>query len=380
VGSSKTLTVAIVNSGTTTVTFSRESLVANHYSVSGFALPFSLSAGKTHTISVRFTPEAVGTITGYIRFESNASDASVEYRLTGIGSTSEGDLTSTPSTANLGSAPLGTTNSRVIELKNTGSTALNISGATLGGSSEFKPCKLTYPLQLAVGTTATCTILFTPSSAGSVSGSLVFSSNAADKTLIVPLAGEGVAATRALTATPGSLSFGNVATGRSQTLSVVLKNTGNSNLLVSGITTSSAVLSVGGGVQGATIVPGQSATLDIVYLPTQVGSLSGIVSVASNANGSPTKIGVTGAAVTATAHEVLLDWRASTSTGVAGYNIYRATLPNGGYTKLNSSAISGTSFSDTSVTAGDTYSYKVTTVNENGEESVPTTAVSAVIP
>src|SRR5215469_15116842 len=64
VGSSKTLTVAIANRGTATVFLSRESLVDNHYSVSGLTLPFSMSAGNTHTISVRFTPEAVGTMTG----------------------------------------------------------------------------------------------------------------------------------------------------------------------------------------------------------------------------------------------------------------------------------------------------------------------------
>lgn len=379
VGSSKTLAVAIANTGTTAVTFSSESLVANHYVVSGF-LPLSLAAGKTVAISIRFTPEAAGSTGGYIRFESNASNSQVEYQLTGIGATSGGYLTATPSTGNLGSVPVGTTDSQVIQLKNTGSAALSISSTTLSGSAEFKHCTLAYPLQLAAGQTANCTILFTASSTGGVSGSLAFSSNATNKTLIVPLTGQGIAATRTLTASPVSLSFGNVVEGKSETLAVILKNMGNSSVVVSGITTSTGVLTVSGGVQGATIAAGQSATLDVVYSPTRAGALSGTLSVASDATGSPTKIAVTGDAVTATSHKVHLSWKASTSTGIAGYNVYRTTLPSGGETKLNASIISGTSFSDTKVTAGDTYSYRVTAVNEQGEESAPSASVSAAIP
>jgi hypothetical protein len=380
VGSSKTISISITNTGTTTVAFSKESLVANMYSVSGFTLPSSLGAGKTMTISVKFTPSSSGTFSGYILFGSNASNAQVEYGLNGVGlSSGTAQLISTPSAANLGTAPTGTTNSLVLQLKNTGSSTISISGATLTGS-DFKLCKLAYPLSLTVGQTANCTVQFTPSSAGSKSGGIVFSSNASDKTLTVSLSGQGAAATRVLAVTPGSLNFGNVPKGKSEALAVNLKNTGNSSVVISGISTSSSALTTSGGVQGATIAAGQSATLDIQYAPTSLGALSGTVTVTSNAAGSPAIITVAGDGVSSASHIVSLSWKAGNSSAASEYYIYRATTPGGTYTRLNPSAVTGTTYSDASVVSGDTYSYKVTAVDGKGQESVPCSPVSAVIP
>jgi len=378
VGSSKTISISITNTGTTTVAFSKESLVANMYAVSGFTLPSSLGAGKSMTISVNFTPSSSGTFSGYILFGSNASNAQVQYGLSGVGvSIRSAQLISTPSTANLGTAPTGTTNSLVLQLKNTGRVTVSISGATLTGSSDFKLCKLTYPLSLTPGQTTNCTVQLTPSSAGSKSGGITFSSNAA---LTVSLSGQGTTATRALAVTPTSLNFGNVTKGKSETLAVNLKNTGNSSVVISGITTSSSVLTTSGGVQGATIAAGQSATLGIQYTPTSLGALNGTVTVASNATGSPNTITVAGDGVSSASHVVSLSWKAGTSSAAAGYYVYRATAARGGYTRLNSSAVTGTTYSDASVVSGDTYSYQVTAVDSKGQESVPCSPVSAVIP
>ena len=381
VGSSKTISISITNTGTTTVAFSKESLVANMYTVSGFTLPSSLGAGKSMTISVKFTPSSSGTFSGYILFGSNASNAQVEYGLSGVGmSSGTVQLISTPSAANLGTVPAGTTNSLVLQLKNTGNSTISISGATQTGSSDFRLCKLTYPLSLTPGQTTNCTVQFTPSSTGSKSGGIAFSSNAPDKTLTVSLSGQGAAATRVLAVTPASLNFGNVTKGKSETLAVNLKNAGNSSVVISGITTSSSVLTTSGGVQGATIAAGQSATLDIQYTPTSLGALNGTVTVASNATGSPNTITVAGDVVSSVSHVVSLSWKAGTSSAAAGYYVYRATAAGGGYTRLNSSVVTGTTYSDASVVSGDTYSYQVTAIDNNGQESVPCSPVSAVIP
>jgi hypothetical protein len=62
-----------------------------------------------------------------------------------------------------------------------------------------------------------------------------------------------------------------------------------------------------------------------------------------------------------TAHAVL-NWTASTSTGVAGYNVYRATAAGGPYTKINATPVAGTSYDDTSATLGADYWYRVRAV------------------
>ncbi len=78
-------------------------------------------------------------------------------------------------------------------------------------------------------------------------------------------------------------------------------------------------------------------------------------------------------------HIVDLSWRASTSTDVAGYNIYRA--PDGvTWKKINVSLIASTLYSDSTVANGSTYYYAATAVDIHGHESSKTAVVKAVIP
>jgi hypothetical protein len=80
-------------------------------------------------------------------------------------------------------------------------------------------------------------------------------------------------------------------------------------------------------------------------------------------------------------HTVSLSWTASTTSGVT-YNVYRA-MTSGGYnytTPLNSTPISGTSFTDCSVTLGQTYYYVVRAVDGSGDQSVNTNEPTVTIP
>lgn len=79
-------------------------------------------------------------------------------------------------------------------------------------------------------------------------------------------------------------------------------------------------------------------------------------------------------------HAVTINWTASTSPGIAGYDVFRATNPSGPYTQINSSLVTGTTFKDTSVTAGITYYYVATAVNSSGVQSSYSSQVSATIP
>jgi hypothetical protein len=77
---------------------------------------------------------------------------------------------------------------------------------------------------------------------------------------------------------------------------------------------------------------------------------------------------------------VTLSWVASVTPGVT-YNIYRGTTSGGPYsTKVNSSPIVGTSFTDTSVVSGQTYYYVARSVDASGTESVNSNQATAVVP
>jgi TolB protein len=77
-------------------------------------------------------------------------------------------------------------------------------------------------------------------------------------------------------------------------------------------------------------------------------------------------------------HSVSLTWKASTSGNVVGYNVYRGSS-SGSYGLLNSMN-STTSYTDTTVQNGQTYSYVVTAVDSTGAESPHSNVAEAVIP
>jgi hypothetical protein len=79
-------------------------------------------------------------------------------------------------------------------------------------------------------------------------------------------------------------------------------------------------------------------------------------------------------------HTVTLNWTASISSNIAGYNVYRSTASGGSYTKLNSSLVAGTSYLDSTVQSGTTYYYVTTAVDTSNDESAYSNQAQAVVP
>jgi uncharacterized protein len=77
-------------------------------------------------------------------------------------------------------------------------------------------------------------------------------------------------------------------------------------------------------------------------------------------------------------HSVTIRWMPSVSR-VAGYNVYRASPPNGPV-KLTPKIVSGTQYIDKAVEAGRTYTYSVTSVDFKGAESAPSGIFTVTIP
>ena len=76
------------------------------------------------------------------------------------------------------------------------------------------------------------------------------------------------------------------------------------------------------------------------------------------------------------AGQVTLNWTASTTGSVSGYNVYRSTSSGTGYAKI-AGPVPGTTYQDLSVTSGQTYYYVVTAVGPGNVESVYSNEVSA---
>jgi predicted phage tail protein len=184
------------------------------------------------------------------------------------------------------------------------------------------------------------------------------------------------AATLLLSVNPASLSFGNVNLGSSASKQVTLTNSGNGNVTLSGMSFSGAGFSAGGVSSGQILAPGQTATINVSFQPAAAGSVTGSVTVSSNA--APAVITLSGAGVQLVSHTVSLSWTRSTST-VNGYLVYSSQVSGGPYTKLTNSAVSLPSYTDSSVQNGKTYYYVVTAVDASGVESVFSNQASAFI-
>jgi hypothetical protein len=140
----------------------------------------------------------------------------------------------------------------------------------------------------------------------------------------------------------------------------------------------------------------RSTTTDSVGNFSFTGLPNGSYIVAPSASGytfSPTTASVTlngasitgvnftaSAVLTSIQHKVTLSWKASTSSNLKGYNVYRAATAGGAFTKLTSSPVTTTAYTDSTVASGRTYYYVTTAVNTNNAESSYSNQTTAVIP
>ncbi len=71
---------------------------------------------------------------------------------------------------------------------------------------------------------------------------------------------------------------------------------------------------------------------------------------------------------------VSLSWGASTAADLRGYNVYRSSSATDGFALLTAQPVTATTFSDTGLVSGGTVYYRVTAVDQAGNESAPAEA------
>ena len=339
-----TFTVTATSSGTLTYQWKKNGTAISGATAASYTTPATVAGDNGASFTVTVTGNS-GNITSSAAILTVNVPPSVTTQP--VSKTVTAGQTATFTVTAAGTAPL------TYQWKKNGTA---ISGAT---SASY-----TTPATTTSDTGAQFTVTIT-NSAGNIT------SNAATLTV--------TAATLVLNANKTALSFGSVNIGSASILSVAFTNAGNSNVTVSGVSISGAGYTASGVSTGQILTPGQTATLNVTFTPASSGSLPGSVTVTSNATNSAAVISLSGTGVQPVSHSVTLTWTASTST-VSGYNVYRSTVSGGPYTKLNSALITTTTYTDSTVQAGLTYFYVVTSVDSSSVESANSTEVSATVP
>ena len=297
VGATSTQAVTVSNPGNANLNVTQAAGPGAGFSVSGLTTPLTVPPGQSAKFSISFSPTVAGSLTSSFALVSNAPASPMPVSISGAGvQPSSPQISVTPGDLTFGSVTVGGSGKQSVTVSNTGSANLSITAANVTGSG-FSTSSLPLPMTVAAGGSTTITVNFAPSTSGSVTGSLSLTSNAPTSPTAIALSGTGVVAPLTLTANPTILNFGNVTVGSTNSQNVTLTNNGNSNVTVSSVTVSGAGFSTNGVAPGATLVPSQSITLNVAFASTVVGSVTGSVSVVSNATNSPTTISLSGAGV-----------------------------------------------------------------------------------
>lgn len=369
-GSSKTLTVAVSNSGPLAVTVSSAAVTSKYFSVTAPSLPVAIAAGQSVTFSVSFSPNAAGTFNATLTLNSDASNSAASLPLSGNGTAGAiGQLSSNPTNESFGNVTVGNQKSQTFTLTNTGASNVDISQASISGTA-FQLSGITTPLTLTPSQSTTFAVTFAPSAAGSVSGTVTIISDASTSTLTIPLSGAGVSVVGQLTASPATLTLGTITVGTSGTGSGTLTASGAA-VTVTAASTNSSAFSISGLSLPVTIQSGDSVPFTVTFSPQTTGAASAVLTFTSNATPTTTSESLSGTGSAAPTYSVNLSWTASASEGISGYNVYRAlyTSSCGAFSKINSLLDTSTVYTDAAVTDGSSYCYATTAVNSSNEES-----------
>ena len=192
-GNKSTLQETVTNTGISDATLSQYSVTGSGFTVSGLALPMTLSAGGSATFSVNFAPQAAGSVTGSLTISSDASNPSLGVNLAGAG-TAQGTLAVSPTSLNFGNVVVNSSSGLQASLQATGTAVTVQSGVS--SSSEFTLSGITLPATVQPGSPLQFTVTFAPQSSGQASGTLTFTSDASNSPTVLSLSGNGTAPTQ----------------------------------------------------------------------------------------------------------------------------------------------------------------------------------------
>ena len=196
---------------------------------------------------------------------------------------------------------------QAVSITNTGSASVSVSNVSANGTG-YAVSGLTCPFTLSPGQSANLNVTFTPPAVGTDSGSVQVDAStqtsrhhrrwgyasSTTTTATVGLSGSGISGAGQISASPTTLSFGNLPPGTSQTLNETLTNTGTTSVTISQASLSSAMFTATNLPLPSTLGAGNSVTFGVVFSPNVAGSITGKLSILSDASNPQLNIALSG--------------------------------------------------------------------------------------
>jgi phospholipase C len=260
--------------------------------------PATLAAGASCTISVVFTPTALGARTGTLTVTSSSSSSPQTVALTGNG---VAPVVMTPGKDAYGTQAVGTTSAaKTFTLMNYQIVPVTISGiSTSGDFAATSTCPVS-PSTLAKRTSCQVSVTFTPTAAGARTGQLTVGDDASNTPQTATLSGTGTAALAAL---PAAVSFGtDIVDTTSQAQTITLKNDLTVAMKIYGIAISGdfAKQSTTCPSSQYSLLAGATCTVSVTFTPTALGATTGALTVTNSGSTTPTTVNLQGTGILST--------------------------------------------------------------------------------
>lgn len=183
-----------------------------------------------------------------------------------------------------------------------------------------------------------------------------------------------------ITASTSALSF-NGSSGNVSSQPLTITSTGQQSVTIQRLSFSNGTFYGSSAALPVTLSPGQRLIVTVVAKP-QGTAQTGTLTIDSTANDPTVSLSETASTPPPASHSVSLTWNApsSSSDPVDSYQVDRAPSGSTAYAAVGTTAAASTAFTDSSVTAGQTYVYEVRAVDQSGNMSKPSNTMTLTIP
>ena len=192
-GTSNSQPIILTNNGNAVLTFSQVN-VSTGFSITGLTTSTTIAAGASQSFNIHFAPTTSGPVSGAVTLFTNGSPAQLAINLTGTGVTATFLMGANPTSLSFGAVNVGGSSSQNVTLTNNGNSNVTISTVTFSGAgistSGVSNGTILAPLQ-----TATLTVTYAPTVAGTLTGADVSApSTATNSPTTITVSGSAVQA------------------------------------------------------------------------------------------------------------------------------------------------------------------------------------------